>query len=169
MTQPDQDYFIRPLTPADQPLLWEALYLAIHIPAGVTPPPREIVFEPGLAKYVKDWGKPNELGYVALTKATETFIGAAWLRLLTAADRGYGYLDDATPELSISLVEGFRGRGIGRKLLENLLAAAKKEFASVSLSVSIDNPAQQLYRRWGFVEVETLGDSLTMRKYLSDK
>jgi hypothetical protein len=43
---------IRPLTSADQPLLWDMLYHALFVPAGAAPLPREIVQRPEIARYV---------------------------------------------------------------------------------------------------------------------
>ncbi len=34
------DMLIRPLTPSDEPFLWNALYYAIHVPAGEATPAR---------------------------------------------------------------------------------------------------------------------------------
>ena len=50
-------YTIRHLAPAEYPLLEDFLYNAIFIPDGVSPPPREIVKQPELQLYIKDFGK----------------------------------------------------------------------------------------------------------------
>lgn len=77
--------------------------------------------------------------------------------------RGYGYVDDGTPELAVALYPGYRGRGIGGRLLRALFAELRdRGFRSVSLSVQHANPAYALYRRLGFVEVRAMPDASIM-------
>lgn len=83
---------------------------------------------------------------------------------MSGQDRGYGYVDDATPELSIALLPAYRGRGIGSQLLARLLEQAQGCCPGVSLSVSAGNPARRLYERFGFEIVAERGSSLTMLK-----
>lgn len=157
-------YRIRPLTRADEPALWEMLYYAIHVPPGSEPPLRSILEVPEIARYVQGWGRPGDEGLAAELTDSNQIIGAAWLRRLTAEAPGYGYIDDATPELSIAVAPPFRGQGIGARLLAGLLALAQERYAAVSLSVSVDNPALRLYRRLGFEVVRQTGSALTMCK-----
>jgi len=158
---------IRRLTPEDEPFLWKALYYAIHVPPGDTPPPPEVVREPDLACYVVGWmRRPDDLGFGVEEEGA--LIGAAWLRRWADQERGYGFVDTSTPELSIALLPGHRGHGVGTRLLRCLLSAASDRFAAVSLSVSMSNPARRLYAREGFeVVVEVAGDSVTMVRQLS--
>ncbi len=166
-------FSIRELTPADEPFLWEMLYHAIHVPEGQLPPPRSIVEEPKLAHYVRQWGqRPGDMGFVALVKSTGQPVGAAWLRLFSRLDPGYGFVDENIPELSIAMLPGSRGQGLGTLLLNALLQAAGQKFQAISLSVSPDNPARRLYERSGFAEVaddsssDEDGSSITMLKRL---
>ena len=159
------DLRIRSATPGDEPFLWTALYHAVHVPFGAAPPPPEIVRRPDLACYVSGWMRPGDLGVVA--ELDGVAVGAAWLRRWSADDRGYGFVDDATPELSMALLPGHRGRGIGTSLLRRLLAESARTSATVSLSVSATNPARRLYERFGFVAVgEIKGGSVTMLRRL---
>jgi len=73
-------YIIRPLEPSDESFLWEILYQAIYIPTGTTPLPREIIYQPELAKYVQGW-KTNDIGLIAILESNQTPIGAIWIRL----------------------------------------------------------------------------------------
>jgi ribosomal protein S18 acetylase RimI-like enzyme len=157
-------YTIRPITPADEPFLWEALYHAIYVAPGDAPPERDIVNRPALARYVRGWGDANDLGLIAVAEENQQPIGAAWIRLLAGDNRGYGYIDDTTPELSVAVLPEYRGRGVGTGLLLHLLQAASIHHPSVSLSVESGNPASRLYRRLGFEIVSTSGTSLLMRK-----
>jgi ribosomal protein S18 acetylase RimI-like enzyme len=161
---PTSGYTIRPITPADEPFLWEALYHAIYLAPGDTPPERDIVNRPELARYARGWDDVNDIGFVAVSQEIQQPIGAAWIRLLTSDNRGYGYIDDATPELSIAVLPEYRGQGVGTGLLTHLLQAVSIHRRSVSLSVEAGNLASRLYRRLGFEIVRTSGTSLIMRK-----
>src|SRR5262249_49302871 len=91
-------------------------------------------------------------------------VGAAWYRRFSAAAPGYGFLDEATPEISIAVTPDARGRGVGTALLQALCDRARGEgLHALSLSVERDNPAIRLYLRAGFVEVEGTADACTMR------
>lgn len=164
---PPSGVAIRPLTPSDQPLLWDVLYLALYVPDGEAPLSRAVVQRPELARYVAGWGRAGDLGFAALDTAAGESIGAAWIRLLSGDNRGYGYVDDATPELSIAVEPAWRGRGIGAALLSRLLHAAQPRYRAISLSVAVDNPAVRLYSRLGFTVVRVEGESLTMLKRLA--
>jgi hypothetical protein len=91
---PTPGYTIRPITPADEPFLWEALYHAIYVAPGDAPPERDIVNRPALARYVRGWGDVNDLGFIAVAEENQQPVGAAWIRLLTGDNRGYGYTGD---------------------------------------------------------------------------
>lgn len=151
---------IKPLARADQKALWEILYYAIHVPPDAKSPPRNIVRQSKLKRYVEHWGQGNDLGFGAFLE--HKLIGAAWLRLLTGENKGYGYWSDETPELSIALAPEYRGQGIGTRLLQTLLDAADLRFRAISLSVDKDNRARHLYERCGFVIVKYDANSLVM-------
>ena len=154
---------IRALTPSDEPFLWEMLYQAIYVPPGFAPFPREVVEQPEIARYVKGWGRTGDSGFVAVDALSQQPVGATWIRLFTAVHPGYGYVNDATPELTIALLPDWRGRGVGSQLMTAMLAAARHDYAAVSLSVSATNPARRLYERCGFVTEKIEAQSLTMR------
>jgi GNAT superfamily N-acetyltransferase len=93
--------------------------------------------DPGLAHYVDGWMRPGDLGVVAVASVGGP-IGTAWLRNLPAKDAGYGYVRDDVPELSMGVVQAWRGQGVGRALLRDVLAAARSAgVAAVSLSVNL--------------------------------
>jgi ribosomal protein S18 acetylase RimI-like enzyme len=159
-------YVIRPLTEGDERFLWQMLYHAIYVPEGQPLPEPDVVHRPELARYVRDWGQADDRGFIAIDAKGKEAIGAAWLRLLRGDNKGFGYVDDATPELSVALVPEYRGQGLGTRLLGKLLQAASQHYAAVSLSVAADNPALRWYQRLGFDVVSTSGTSLTMKKTL---
>jgi ribosomal protein S18 acetylase RimI-like enzyme len=160
-------YSIRQLSTSDQQFLWEILYQSLYVPEGSPAFPRDVIHQPEIAKYVKAWGRAGDMGFVAIDAGNGEPIGAAWLRLLTGDERGYGYVDDETPELGMAVMPGYRGRGVGSDLLSHLLKSAGAVYRSVCLSVSVDNPAVRLYARAGFKRLYECGASLTMVKRLS--
>ena len=161
------EFHIRPLAPDDELFLWTALYHALHVPPGADPLPPEAVRRPELARYVSGWmTRPGDLGVVA--EGGGGPVGVAWLRRWPLGDHGFGFVDDATPELSMALLPGHRGRGIGTALLRRLLAEAARGSEAVSLSVSESNAARRLYERHGFAVVGSpVGGSVTMLKRLA--
>jgi ribosomal protein S18 acetylase RimI-like enzyme len=152
---------MRSLTPTDQSFLWEMLYQALYVSADQTPPPREVIYAPDLARYVEDWGRSSDRGFVAIDDATEQAIGAVWLRCLIGENQGYGYVDDRTPELGIAVLPEYRGQGVGTALLNALVAV---ESGPMSLSVAADNPAVRLYQRFGFAIVSESSGSLILKR-----
>jgi GNAT superfamily N-acetyltransferase len=161
-----KNFFIRAASVEDQEFLREMLYQSLYVPEGGVSFPLDVVTRPELAKYVEGWGGAGDLGVVAVDSRDGDLLGAAWLRLLAGDERGYGYANDATPELAIAVRPEHRGRGVGTALLERLLEAARSVYASVSLSVSSDNPAVRLYERMGFERAGGGGASVVMIKSL---
>jgi len=126
----------------------------------------EVMGLPELAHYVTGWPKPGDLGVIA---QDEQPIGAAWLRVFSQDDPGYGFIDAQTPELAMGVVPRWRGRGVGAELLGALIndavdagLASDAGLTGISLSVERDNYAVRLYERFGFQRVGEVGGSLTM-------
>jgi ribosomal protein S18 acetylase RimI-like enzyme len=162
------EYSIRFLMPSDQMFLWEMLYQSLYVPKGAAPFERSVVNRPEIARYVKDWGRENDSGFVAVDGNNRP-IGAIWLRLLKDDEKGSGYVDDETPELGMAVLPEYRGLGIGTSLLARLTEAAGASYESISLSVANGNPALRLYQRAGFVVVGKCGDSITMSRKLNPR
>jgi ribosomal protein S18 acetylase RimI-like enzyme len=115
--------------------------------------------DPMLEKYVGAWREGSDFGFVVEAEATAEPIGAIWMRYFAAADPGYGFVDEQTPEITLGVREGFRGLGVGGALL---LAAQEAAPAKLSLSVEDGNRAIHLYESAGFVPVGRVGNSTTM-------
>ncbi len=114
-----------------------------------------------LAKLLDGWGRAGDRAVIAEVEGRA--VGAAWYRLWTRESYSYGYVADTVPELAIGVAEDVRGLGIGRRLMEALVATAYNEgLAALSLSVERDNPALRLYRNSGFEVVASNGGALTM-------
>lgn len=150
---------IRKLLPAEYSVLRTFLYHAIFLPDGVTPPPFEIVEQPELQVYTRDFGAGVwDTAFCAETNGR--IVGAAWARIMD----DYGHLDDETPSIAISLLPDYRGMGLGTKLLDALLTDLRlRGCKAVSLSVQQENPAVRLYRRTGFQTVAERGEEYLMR------
>lgn len=72
--------------------------------------------------------------------------------------------------IGAGVVPGARGRGLGRALLRALLEHAQRaSIARISLSVSPENFARQLYESLGFRKVGVVGDSWTMVRTLTSE
>ena len=155
---------IRNLTQLDEPFLWEMLYQAVYIIDGQPPITREAINQPELSRYVRGWGRSGDQGTISLVGGQP--VGAAWLRLFSRAEPGYGFVDEATPELSIAVLPDHRGQGIGTRLLQNVIELALERYQAISLSVTPENPARRLYTRLGFVMVKEDGNAVTMVKSL---
>jgi len=150
---------VRLLEPCDYPLLKEFLYHAIFLPQGVSPLPRDIIYDPRIFVYIDGFGGKDDLGLVA--EQDGQAVGAAWARIIPA----YGHIDDATPELAMSVLPECRGKGVGTQLLVRALDLLREGgFGRVSLSVQKDNPAQRLYRRFGFQVVSESAEDFLMVK-----
>lgn len=130
------------------------------------PLPKQVVSKPEIARYVINWGRKGDQGFVAVDEFTSTPVGAVWIRLFTGENKGYGYVAEDIPELSIAFLPDYRNQGMGTMLLKRLIEETRHQFCALSLSVSLDNPAARLYRRLGFETVQQLGASLIMRREL---
>jgi ribosomal protein S18 acetylase RimI-like enzyme len=164
-----KDLIIREIRREEYPVLEDFLYNAIFLPPNAEPVPREIIYEPEIFVYIKDFGEKNDCGIVA--EQNGQIIGAAWTRIIPA----YGHIDNETPELAISVLPIFRGRGIGSEIMQNLFDLLRERgYKRTSLSVQKDNPAVRFYERLGY---EITGERLDhanhadflMMKYLEKK
>lgn len=108
---------------------------------------------PDLKKYVEDWGRKTDIGFIALDAHNQQPLGAAWVRLLVGKDKTISYIDEHTPELAIAVLPSAIGKGIGTQLLTSVVDAVKEVYPAVVLSVRATNPAKHLYERMGFVVV----------------
>jgi len=139
------DFIIRQIQKEKYPILEDFLYNAIFLPPDAEPVPREIIYEPEIYVYVKDFGGKDDCGVVA--EHDGQIIGAAWTRIIPA----YGHIDNETPELAISVLPTFRGKGTGSAMMKSLFDLLRERgYKKTSLSVQKDNPAVQFYKRLGY-------------------
>jgi ribosomal protein S18 acetylase RimI-like enzyme len=91
-------------------------------------------------------------------------VGAAWFRRFDAEGAQLGFVSDDVPELAIGVNASIRGVGVGRMLMDALIARAW-DLSAPGLSLHVDarnTRALRLYRSGGFVEQRTLEGGLVM-------
>ena len=149
---------IRELNTDGTELLKEFIYEAIFVPEGEDPPDRSIIYKPEISMYYEGFGsRPGDLCMVADDGGK--IVGAVWTRLM----HDYGYVDDETPSLAISLYREYRGRGIGTEMMRRMLELLKQQgYGKVSLSCQKANKTVCLYRRLGFRVHEDKDDEFIM-------
>ena len=150
----EPDYRIRPLTDQDEPILWEALYLALHTTTGDIPASRDIVRTPEFGRYVEGWGRAGDRGFVAVDAQHGELLGSVWFR---------EPMPGAPPELAFVVAPGQRKRGIGAALLTQWVRANPDQ-SEVALRVDVSHPAVRLYERFGFAVVQQDKGSVTLRR-----
>jgi GNAT superfamily N-acetyltransferase/DNA-binding transcriptional ArsR family regulator len=141
---------IRDLRPDEIGFLKEMLYAALAWRPDVQLPPAEwVLAHPQVSVFHEGWGRDGDTALVAERGGRP--VGLVWYRFFTDASHGEGYVDDATPELAIAVVDEHRGQGIGRRLLLSAHERARSNgVARLSLSVDADNPAKRLYASVGY-------------------
>ena len=178
-----REFGLRPASASDAALLVDMVVLAVNWDADRPPVTRErVLADPRLAHYATGWPRTGDLGVVAIatdpiasdTIASDTSspaaidpeapaVGAAWLRVFSADDPGYGFVAPDVPELSVGVVPTWRGTGVGRALLRELVQqGAARGYDAISLSVERANRARALYLDEGFVVVAEDRDADTM-------
>ncbi|HYG39692.1 MAG TPA: GNAT family N-acetyltransferase [Cytophagales bacterium] len=158
------EFFFRELTKADLPFQEEMLYQSIYVPEDKDVYPKDIIYNPLIFKYLKNWGREGDFGLIAESTENHELLGAAWYRFFSENDKAFGYVDSSTPELSIAVLYEHRNKGIGTKLMINLINHAKNVgIKQLSLSVIPENTAVNLYKRLGFETVNSALPHLVMK------
>lgn len=140
------DFNIRKIHKDEYGLLNDFIYEAIFIPEGVTPPPRDIIYQPDIQVYVKDFGtEKDDICFVA--EADGKVVGAVWVRDMN----DYGHIADGVPSFAISLYKEYRNFGIGTRLMETMLTELESRgYERTSLAVQKANYAVSMYKKVGF-------------------
>jgi ribosomal protein S18 acetylase RimI-like enzyme len=149
----------------DYPFLREMLYKAVFVPEEERPLPFSIIDLPEISKYIDNWNDNFDFGLIVLHQ--EKSVGAIWCRLFSEDLKGYGYIDNETPEVSMALKEEFRNKGFGNQMMSQIFNLAReKGLKALSLSVDKRNCAYRLYLRMGFKIVDEAGADFKMKKVL---
>ena len=137
---------IRPIKENEIPLLTDFLYEAIFLADTDQIPPRTIIQEPSLWRYINNFGKEKD-AYCFIAQVDNYIVGAVWIRCI----QGFGHLNDNIPELAMSIYPQYRNKGIGTSLLKNFLTFLRqKNYTQISLSVQKNNYAVNMYKKLGF-------------------
>lgn len=150
-------FLIRPSLPTDTPALWEMLTYAARMPDDLAANIAAAQADPFLKKYVEGWGRPGDVGVLAVDPNGET-VGAVWVRLLEHNYYARNYAGENIPELAIGVRPEVRGQGVGAALMERLITEVTGHYPALVLSVRLSNPALHLYQRLGFVPVEEIAN-----------
>lgn len=157
-----EDFTIREMRPSEYALLEDFLYEAIFQPDETNLAPKDIIKKPELQVYIKDFGEKRD-DYCLCAQVRNKIVGAVWVRNI----KGYGSMDDRTPEFAISLYKDYRGQGIGTGLMKRMLELLKKAgYAKTSLAVQKANYALKLYLDVGFEIVGENDEEYIMVHYL---
>ena len=148
---------------SDFPFLREMLYEAVFWrPNPDKPSLEEGLAYPDVSNALADWGgRDGDTAVVASHNSSP--VGAAWYRYWTDDNFIRGFIDEITPVLVIGVQRDYRQQGIGTKLIAWLVDHAEKQgIQNISLMVSKDNHAMQLYRKSGFTQYADKDHSLVM-------
>ena len=106
----------------------------------------QVEADPHLAAYYRT---SPEFGVVSTSHGEPT--GVVWVTRFPAEAPGYGFVRADVPELSVCVLPGYRGAGLGAGLVGAAVAEARRRsLPALSLSVEDGNPARRLYERVGF-------------------
>jgi GNAT superfamily N-acetyltransferase len=119
-------------------------------------------FDISIYHYVDAWGRTGDTALVATEGGHP--VGAAWYRLFPESRPGFGFVDEATPELTVVMIPARQGQGIGQDLVSALVERARGAgYPALSVSVQRGHPDESLLREQGFEQVREKGDTLTLR------
>src|SRR5688500_12942461 len=94
---------VRGATAQDTDFLWEMLLVAADwSPDRERRTVADVMTDPSLSRYIEGWPRAGDVGVVA---EDERRVGAAWWRLFSADDPGYGFVQSDVPEVSIGVLE----------------------------------------------------------------
>ncbi len=156
------NYIIREMRTFEYPLLCDFLYEAIFQHDEMNLLPKSIIEKPELQVYIKDFGNQKD-DYCLCAEVDGIIIGAVWVRNI----KGYGSIDDVTPEFAISIYKDYRGYEVGTKMMKKMLGYLKKAgYSKTSLSVQKDNYAVKMYLNLGFQIMDENEEEYIMIHYL---
>lgn len=147
------NYTIREIKPSEINVLKDFLYEAIFQKDEDNLISKDIIKQPEISVYIDNFGKPDDNCLVA--EIDGKIVGAVWTRILAGNPKGFGNVNNKTPEFAISLYKDYRNQGIGKKLMLCMLELLKdKGYKQTSLAVQKENYAYNLYSALGFKNIK---------------
>lgn len=144
---------IREIEKGEISRLEDMLYEAIYQPDENQVIPRSVLKIPEVYAYIENFGDKID-DHCLVAEMEQQIVGAVWVRIISGNIKGYGYIDDKTPEFAISLYKEYRNKGIGSLLMSRMINYLKnKGYEQTSLNVKKDNYAVKLYKNIGFTVI----------------
>jgi ribosomal protein S18 acetylase RimI-like enzyme len=141
---------IREIEITELKILEDMLYESIYQPDETRLISREILDDPKIRVYIDKFGQKKD-DHCLVADINGQIVGAVWVRILSGEIKGYGNIDDKTPEFAISLFKEYRNQGIGSLLMKNMISYLEKSgYKQTSLSVQKENYAFKMYQNFGF-------------------
>lgn len=151
---------VREALSTDLEFMWDMLFAALYVPPGAEKLPRSVLNDPLISRYLEGWGRGGDMAFIA--EVNNQKVGAIWVRIFSSQDKGFGWVDENTPEVTMAVSEDYRNKGVGSLLIGKLIIKASKKHKQLVLSVDKANAAVGLYKRFGFETVKKEKSSLTM-------
>jgi GNAT superfamily N-acetyltransferase len=133
---------------SDEDLLWRFLAIAAYEPDA-----EAAKRSPMVASHLAGWRRTGDFGVVAELSGVP--VGAAWARQFTPEENPSFFVAADVPEVSVGVLPGHRGKGVGSQLLERLTRSARSlGCGGLTLNVRDTNPAIRLYQQAGYRFIE---------------
>jgi ribosomal protein S18 acetylase RimI-like enzyme len=144
------DITIREIKPEEEIILEDLLYASIYQSDLKVTIPRSVIYIPEVQVYIENFGqKPDD--YILVADLKGQIIGGVWVRILAGEFKGYGNIDDKTPEFAVSVFQEYRKQGIGTLLMKQMISClTTRGYSQASLSVQKQNYAVKMYKDLGF-------------------
>ena len=148
---------------SDLPFMQEMLYEAVFWRENPNKPSFvEALALPEVSKSLAGWGeRDRDTAVIALINSVP--VAAAWFRFWNDDIHDRGYFEEQTPVLVIGVHADYRHQGIGGEMIGWLKESASNDnLEKISLMVSKDNYAFNLYKQQGFKVYEDVRDAFIM-------
>lgn len=117
-----------------------------------------VIREERFQKYIEKFGKEDD--YAIVWEKDGQIAGLAWTRLFDEANKGFAYISDDIPELTVSILPGYNVQKISAELIEVISNELRiKGYDKVSVSVSENDEMLDVYTKYDFVEKEKQDDN----------